>query len=195
MRQTKSLCRKIKEWVLPIILGVVFCFLLFTLPKIHDVCFFLTSNSIGLILFFIALIVCSIISFTNYYRTLGPFEEETEATGSTMEKNKKMWIFFWGLWSIYFSIITISYEEFSWRIFLSSSILCIVPCLLSYSFAWQVRRDEIKQEEDEKNRLCEKYVAKEAYNIFIKEKYQNGLYALICSNFSILVGKFNFSQS
>ena len=180
MKKKNSIPNKLKGWLLPIILGAFICFLLIALPKTTDVWLFLTFNSVGFILFFSALIICSIISFANYYKTLGPFEEETEETGVTAKRNKKLWLYFWILWNIYFSLSAVLYEKLNSKIFICSSILCIIPSLLSYSFAWQVRRDEIKQEEEEKKRLGTKYQEQEPYNRFINEKYQNGYYALIC---------------
>ena len=176
----QTMLKIIKGWILPLILGVFFFYLLITLPKIPTLWSFLTSNSIGLFLFLIIFVICDIITFTSYIYTLGPFEEETQSTGIAIRKSKKIWMTFWILWSVYCSVIIIKNDIISIGIYLTTTILIIVPSILTYVFAIQVRQDEIKQDEEEKKRLGDKYQEQEPYNKFINEKYENGYYALIC---------------
>src|ERR1041385_3697152 len=127
--------KRVSEWIIYIFVAVLtFCFLKFR-AEIESVYSFLNSNFWGLIIFSVIFIFILIITFSSFFQTLGPFEEETEETGRVLKKHVKLWKFFWIFWSIYCSVITVMFNGLDWKVFLLASCLAILPGCIAFNFS------------------------------------------------------------
>jgi hypothetical protein len=145
--------------------------------QIPDVKKLFVSNRKGLIAFLVLFIIVFFGTFWPYARTLDFIEAETKETIKVVKINVVAWIVFWAAWSIYWALITVNVTPMTLHIKLIIVLLVTAPGLISFFISRSVRLQAIKDEEDDKRKMGDKY---EPYTLCLDRKYYSGYYALFC---------------
>ncbi len=134
----------------------------------------------GFIWFLIAGTVLSIFTGTFYFSTLDSWEDETEKSITAASLNAIIWSIFWLCWSIYSAWITLHSKLLTIPVVIFILLLVVIPGFAAFKFSHGVRLQELKQNDEEKARIGEKYNDCDAYNSNTHWKYYSGYYGLIC---------------
>jgi len=175
--------RKFKNWSLTIVMSASLLFLLITIDRTRfqsDVATFFKFHSVSLLFFLAFFVLLSIISASNYLKTLDFWEAETLSSIKAIRINRLLWGSFWLTWSIYCSWLYFYHKPMTNGLFLLITAFAIVPGLLTFYMAWQVRKEEAIQNEEGKYLNGELNENWEPYTISTAWKHYSGTYGLLC---------------
>ena len=150
-----------------------------------------TDNGKYFIAFLILAVVTYLATFVFYGKTLDFFEAETSATKRAVLLSVILWTIIWLSWSIYCAWLTLNFRPQTLSVKITIWLLLLVPSLTAFLISHNLRRQDIKQENDSK--IVSSDNSFEPYTIFIDKKYYSGYYSLLCLPvylIALLVGQF-----
>lgn len=172
-----------KKFFKAIIFFVVALITFFLLSKILDsnteVKTLFVQNSRLLKIFFFTAIGLSVFSFTAYFGSLNFWEEETEYSLSASLLSSFFWAIFWICWGIYCAWLTINFDPLTTAVKLTITGLVIIPSSTVYFISHSLRKEILRQEEEEKSSLNQTENSEFTINA-TSRKYFSGYFGLLC---------------
>jgi magnesium-transporting ATPase (P-type) len=180
------------------IFGIALCIAFFflidkTFDKIPDLKRLFIDNGKFFRWFLFSSIGVLIFTYTKYIGTLDFWEAETKATIKVSIISVVLWTIIWVSWSIFCAWLTLTFNPLTQLVKFTIIGLVVVPGLTGFLFSRNIRRQQLKQEEDDKKSMGTDYFNSEPYTICIDRKYYSGYYGLLCLPMylvSLLVGQF-----
>lgn len=180
------------------IFGIALCIALFffidkTFDKVPDVKKLFVDNGRFFRWFLFSSIGVFIFSYTTYVGTLDLWEAETKASITASIISVVLWTMIWISWSIFCGWLTLSFYPKTQLVKFTIIGLVIIPGLTGFLFSRNIRRQQLRQEEEDKKFIGADYFNSELYTICRDKKYYSGYYGLLCLpvySVTLLVGQF-----
>ncbi|MFN4008176.1 MAG: hypothetical protein ACK4HE_11760 [Chitinophagaceae bacterium] len=180
------------------IFGIALCIAFFffigkTFDKIPDVKKLFVDNGKLFRWFLFSSIGIYIISYITYIGTLDFWEAETKATKKVSVISVVLWTIIWISWSIFCAWLTLTFNPMTLLVRMVIIGLVVIPGLTAFLFSRNIRRQQLRQEEEDKKSMGADYFNSEPYTICVDKKYYSGYYGLLCFPVylvALLVGQF-----
>jgi len=145
---------------------------------------FIKSNWIGIAIAVIGLVITFFSTSAIEAKTLGDFEEETEATVGAKKRNIKIWVLFWTAWTFYFSISALLTKSLAHMDHFFLMALSTTPGVFGAVVSEYMRGVMIKQEEGAKEEQGSDYTP---YYLTTDRIYLSGYYGFLCLPLYIVI--------
>jgi magnesium-transporting ATPase (P-type) len=180
------------------IFGIAICIAFFffidkSFDKIPDVKKLFVDNGKLFRWFLFSSIGVYIISYITYIGTLDFWEAETQATIKASVISVVLWTIIWISWSVFCAWLTLTFNPMTLLVRMIIIGLVVIPGLTAFLFSRNIRRQQLRQEEEDKKSMGADCFNSELYTICIDKKYYSGYYGLLCLPVflvALLVGQF-----
>lgn len=121
-----------------------------------------------------------IFSYMTYIGSLDFWEAETKSTIKVATVSAFLWALFWIFWGIYCAWLTHTFDIQTTLVKLTLVVLVTLPGLIAFVFSRNIRKQQLKEEEDDKTTMGRDYYNSEPYILCVDRKYYSGYYGLLC---------------
>jgi len=159
--------------------GLIFFYLIdLFLNKNPDFKYLFLNYSNYFLTFFFVFIGILFVTEIIYSKSLVGYEEETKKSIHSIIFKIVILTVYWCVWSSFCAWLTLTFRPLTILVEITILILVITPGLLCFVFSMQTRYDNLKVEEEIKNKVSENEY--DPIIIYLEKKYYSGYYGLIC---------------
>ncbi|WP_153796161.1 hypothetical protein [Foetidibacter luteolus] len=165
-----------------IALGIVgvalFCLIDAGLNVRPDLKLLFLSNFDSIKVFFYFLMGVAFVTELIYAKSLKVYNEETKKSLYPILLRITVFIIYWCAWSSFCAWLTLTYKPLTALVLIAILLMMILPGLLCCIFSHQLRKDDLKSEEEEKASALPEISTPSV--LYLSKRYYSGYYGLIC---------------